>query len=117
MNVLSVAPGVIQDVAAMRSEAETASEISETALCMAARLDALLTKGEDGLSNEALQTLLASLVTLYAAKIEAGHKFPPLKPNIQACSATDIMVIASALLKVGNLQVFELGMWQSYTGR
>jgi len=101
----------------MQFEPETPSEISETALRIAASLDALLAKGEDGLSNEALQTLLASLVTLYAAKIEAGHKFPPLKPNIQACSATDIMVIASALLKVGNLQVFELGMWQSYTGR
>ena len=103
---------------AANPELETASEeASETAVRMAARLDALLAKGEDGLSNEALQTLLASLVTLFAAKIEAGHKFPPLKPNIQACSATDIMVIASALLKVGNLQVFELGMWQSYTGR
>jgi hypothetical protein len=103
---------------AANPEPETTSEeVSETALRMAASLDALLAKGEDGLSNDALQTLVASLVTLYAAKIEAGHKFPPLKPNIQACSATDIMVITSALLKVGNLQVFELGMWQSYTGR
>ena len=117
MNAVSAAPDVAQDIAAMQSEPDAASETSETALRMAASLDALLAKGEDGLSNEALQTLLASLVTLYAAKIEAGHKFPPLKPNIQACSATDIMVIASALLKVGNLQVFELGMWQSYTGR
>ncbi|MFN4281060.1 MAG: hypothetical protein ACK4NA_00325 [Alphaproteobacteria bacterium] len=96
---------------------EIAAELSETASRMAASLDALLGKGEDGLSNDALQTLLAALVTLYAAKIEAGHKFPPIKPNIQACSATDIMILTSQLLKVGNLQVFELGMWQSYTGR
>jgi hypothetical protein len=32
-------------------------------------------------------------------------------------SPTDVMITASALLKAADLQVFELGMWQSYTGR
>jgi hypothetical protein len=27
------------------------------------------------------------------------------------------MITASSLLKAADLQVFELGMWQSYTGR
>ena len=31
--------------------------------------------------------------------------------------ATDVMVAASGLLKAANLAVFELGMWQSWTGR
>jgi N-methylhydantoinase A len=30
---------------------------------------------------------------------------------------TDVMITASGLLKAADLQVFELGMWQSYTGR
>lgn len=93
------------------------AEISETALRMAASIDAWLQQGEDGLSDEAIQILLASLVTLYAAKVEAGSKIPPLNPYTHGVTATDIMVTASGLLKVGNLQVFELGMWQSYTGR
>jgi len=30
-------------------------------------------------------------------------------------NATDLMITASALLRSGDLEVFELGMWQSYT--
>ena len=32
-------------------------------------------------------------------------------------SATEVMVTASGLLKAADLAVFELGMWQSWTGR
>ena len=32
-------------------------------------------------------------------------------------SPTDVMVTASGLLRAANLAVFELGMWQSWTGR
>jgi hypothetical protein len=30
---------------------------------------------------------------------------------------TTVMLTASALLRAANLEVFELGMWQSWTGR
>jgi hypothetical protein len=36
---------------------------------------------------------------------------------VTAVSATDVMITASGLLKSADLQVFELGMWQSWTGR
>jgi hypothetical protein len=32
-------------------------------------------------------------------------------------TSTDVMNTASGLLKAANLAVFELGMWQSWTGR
>ena len=32
-------------------------------------------------------------------------------------SPTEIMTTTSSLLKAANLAVFELGMWQSWTGR
>jgi hypothetical protein len=32
-------------------------------------------------------------------------------------SPTEIMTTTSGLLKAANLAVFELGMWQSWTGR
>ena len=32
-------------------------------------------------------------------------------------SATDVMLTASGLLRAADLAVFELGMWQSWTGR
>jgi hypothetical protein len=34
-----------------------------------------------------------------------------------AVTATDVMVTATAMLKAVNLQLFELGMWQAWSGR
>jgi hypothetical protein len=68
------------------------------------------------LSPEALQALLAALCKNYSARVEAGEDFLPLSQRGR-CTPTDVMVTASKLLKSANLQVFELGMWQSWTGR
>ena len=38
-------------------------------------------------------------------------------PERGGVSPTDVMVTASGLLSAANLAVFELGMWQSWTGR
>ena len=46
---------------------------------------------------------------------EAGRTFNIL--SSQGASPTEVMVAASGLLKAANLAVFELGMWQSWTGR
>jgi hypothetical protein len=66
-------------------------------------------------STEALQSLMAIACRVYAARMEAGHRILPLPRN--SVSATDVMVTASGLLKAADLAVFELGMWQSWTGR
>ena len=68
------------------------------------------------LSEEALQALMAAVCRSYSARIEAGGSFPPLA-NRSRVTSTDVMVTASGLLKAANLAVFELGMWQSWTGR
>jgi hypothetical protein len=67
-------------------------------------------------SERALQELMAALCKTYSAQIEAGHETLPLRGRT-AVSSTDIMTTASGLLKAANLAVFELGMWQSWTGR
>jgi hypothetical protein len=69
----------------------------------------------DALSGADLQRLMAALVNAYCAKREGGEKFLPLAPNHDV-TPTNIMVAASQLLRAGDLQVFELGMWQSWTG-
>jgi hypothetical protein len=50
---------------------------------------------------------------LYSAQVEAGSQVPP----VGEVTPTDIMITASGLMRAGNLAVFELGMWQSWTGR
>ena len=70
----------------------------------------------DALAPEALQDLMAALCKTYSAQIEAGSEILPLRGRTSVTS-TDIMTTASGLLKAANLAVFELGMWQSWTGR
>jgi hypothetical protein len=59
---------------------------------------------------------MAAVCRSYSAQIEAGGHFAPLAEKSRVTS-TDVMVTASGLLKSANLAVFELGMWQSWTGR
>ncbi|HEX9461872.1 MAG TPA: hypothetical protein VGB82_04670 [Alphaproteobacteria bacterium] len=93
----------------------------DTPSTVATRLAADVQRGladgkADVLTPEAVQALMAAVCKTYAAQIEAGGEFMPLNGR-SGVTATDIMVTASKLLRAGNLQVFELGMWQSWTGR
>ena len=90
---------------------------SAAALRLAADLERALAEGRaDVLTPEALQALIAAACRIYSARTEAGEQFLPLPERSQVMD-TDVMVMASALLRAVNLQVFELGMWQSWTGR
>jgi outer membrane biosynthesis protein TonB len=92
-------------------------EASIAATRLARDIDRALDAGRtDVLSEEALQALMAAVCRSYSAQIEAGASFPPLASRSRVTS-TDVMVTASGLLKSANLAVFELGMWQSWTGR
>jgi hypothetical protein len=84
---------------------------------LAAELERALAGGRrDALSTEALQALMAAACKTYAAQVEAGERVLPL-PERGGATATEVMITASGLLKAANLAVFELGMWQSWTGR
>jgi hypothetical protein len=108
--------------AAKRAPTQPASKIanaagSAEAKRLAAELERALASGRrDLLSTEALQALMAAVCKTYAAQIEAGEQLLPLAQRGGA-TATDVMITASGLLKAANLAVFELGMWQSWTGR
>jgi hypothetical protein len=94
-----------------------APNLSADATALAATLERALAAGRtDALSDEALQALMAALCRTYGAQIEAGREVLPLKDRMSVTS-TDIMTTASGLLRASNLAVFELGMWQSWTGR
>jgi hypothetical protein len=83
---------------------------------VAAALERSIVDGKlDLVSAEALQKLMAAACRVYTARVEAGEPLMPVPKN--SISATDVMVTASGLLKAADLAVFELGMWQSWTGR
>lgn len=69
----------------------------------------------DLVTADALQALIAAACRVYSARTEAGEQFTPVPKH--SISATDVMLTASGLLRAADLAVFELGMWQSWTGR
>ena len=90
--------------------------LSTEAIRLAAEIERAFAKSDDALSVEAMQALMGALCRIYAAQVEAGAKFTPIAEG-QVVSPTGVMVTASGLLRAANLAVFELGMWQSWTGR
>ena len=70
----------------------------------------------DIVSEEAQQAMMAALVKLYGAAFQDGRRYQIVQ-GMRAATSTDVMIACAALLKSNNLQVFELGMWQSWTGR
>jgi hypothetical protein len=68
-------------------------------------------------SDADIQAMLANAVRLYAERVAETEGGLPAFPAGAQVTATDVMVTAIAMLKAVNLQVFELGMWQTWSGR
>jgi hypothetical protein len=101
---------------AVKPVAAVANGASAEAKRLAAVLERGIVDGKlDMVTTDALQALIAAACRVYTARTEAGEQFTPVTRN--SISATDVMVTASGLLKAADLAVFELGMWQSWTGR
>ena len=97
--------------------ATAANGASADAKRLAAAIEGDLREGRhDTLTPEAFQTLMAALCKSYGTQLEAGADFLPVADR-NSVSPTEIMTTTSGLLKAANLAVFELGMWQSWTGR
>jgi hypothetical protein len=90
--------------------------LSADAIKLAGEIEQAFKKSDNAISEEAMQTLMGALCRVYAAQIENGAKYTPIAEG-QIVSPTGVMVTASGLLRAANLAVFELGMWQSWTGR
>ncbi|MDB5509861.1 MAG: hypothetical protein JWL93_2330 [Hyphomicrobiales bacterium] len=91
--------------------------LSERVMALAREVEAAQMAGNlEALTPHALQSMLSSLAKLYGANVEAGNSYPVLA-GPQSVSGTDVLVLCGAMLKAADLQVFELGMWQSWTGR
>jgi hypothetical protein len=75
--------------------------------------DALASGDPASIERADLQRLIAAAVKLYVAKVEAEGPFPAVP--FAGINATEAMVSSSALLRGANVNVFELGLWQSWS--
>ena len=69
-----------------------------------------------GLSDTDIQNNLARAIRLYAERVTERDGALPAFPS-DAVTATEVMVTVTAMLRAVNLQLFELGMWQAWSGR
>jgi len=65
--------------------------------------------------DEALGKLFASVITAYAAKVQDGNTPPPFAGNI-GVTDVDVKICAIAIIEAVGLNVFELGLWQAWSG-
>ena len=103
-----------------------ADALSTAEKARSARANALAGEREKALSADgnqavvldpaAVQALLASLCKVFSQHVENLPSYDAFSHK-NPVTPTDVMVTASGLLKAANLAVFELGMWQSWTGR
>ena len=91
-------------------------DLTDGAERLAASLEAAISAGQAGaVPDDAMRTLMTALIKVYAAKFDEGQR-PALLPADSGVSATAVLVTTSALMKASNLEIFELGMWQSWSG-
>jgi hypothetical protein len=94
---------------------QTAQDVADAAERLAHSLNGLTAAGQAGaFSDETMRQLMAAMVKLYAAKFDEGQR-PALLDAAGDVSATAVLVTTSALMKASNLEIFELGMWQSWS--
>jgi hypothetical protein len=69
------------------------------------------------LSDAELQAVMAAAIRSYAARADASDEPLPALAADSGVTATEAMLAVSAIMKAVNVQVFELGMWQSWSRR
>ncbi len=95
------------------SSAVVSDDLTTSAAAIAKAVDAAIASGDvSSIADGAVQQLMSAAARLYAARVEQGGYLPATTPA--ALTATQGMVVTTALLRAVNVQLFELGLWQSW---
>jgi len=91
---------------------------SPEAVTMTRARDLIVSLGDAGAIDDGdVQALLAAAVRIYAERAEGRDEPLAAFPPDAGVTATHAMLAVTAILKAVNVQLFELGMWQSWSGR
>lgn len=72
----------------------------------------LAVPAEGALSDAELADVMTAAVRLYAARAEARDAFPP-PLNAGEVTATDVVIAVSEMVRVADINTFDLSMWMS----
>ncbi len=65
--------------------------------------------------DELVREGLTALTRLYTVKFQIGERWSPFIDD-RAMPATAVMIMCTAMLRAVNVELFELGMWQAWSG-
>ena len=100
----------------MTARSNESDEQYDAARKLAESLNATIATGQaSSFPDDALRDLMTALVNIYAVKFDEGQRPALIDPD-SGVSATAILMTTSALMQSSNLEIFELGMWQSWSG-
>ena len=77
---------------------------------VAAARQALGSDDQTAISDATLEAVLTAAVKLYAARAEFRRDLPP-PLNEREVSPTEVVVVASEMIRVVDLSPFDLSMW------
>ncbi|MGE0745978.1 MAG: hypothetical protein AB7K86_12055 [Rhodospirillales bacterium] len=80
---------------------------------VAAKLAAL--REGDEVPPELIQEMMTAMVRLYTVRFQVGERFAPFLMT-RDMPATSVMIMSTAMLRAVNLELFELGMFQAWSG-
>lgn len=97
-------------------EGDLLADVSEETRALKAFAERVLAL-EDGeeMPPELVQQGMTALTRLYTVRFQVGERWPPFVGH-QAMPATAVMIMATAMLRAVNVELFELGMWQAWSG-
>ena len=98
-----------------RSESLSSDFVTLASELAAACAIAIETERLEDIPDDSLGQVIGAAIRVYAAKAQNGTSRLPFGRN-SGVTVTDVAIACTALLEGVNLQVFELGAWQSMSG-
>ena len=76
----------------------------------------ILEQPEDHQLSEAeMQEAITAMIRLYTVRFQVGERWSPFVDD-REMPATAAMIMCTAMLRAVNIELFELGMWQAWSG-
>ncbi len=92
---------------------ERRAQIAGLAAEVTALFDEILKEESLGdVPDDSLGQLFASVLRIYAAKVESGDLARAFTPK-SGITATDVMIGCTAILQAAGVKLFDLGHWQA----
>ena len=95
---------------------ELVADVGDESLAIKAFAEQIMSlKDGEKIPDQMVQEGLTALIRLYTVKFQLGERWSPFAVG-KPMPATSVMIMSTAMLREVNVEIFELGLWQSWSG-